>query len=125
MIAWTRFMIRHRRAVIALWVVLLVLGGAATSGLGKLLSNRFSVPGTDAEKGFDLLRHRIDERSDGAFTLIVQGGPATRAKLRATAGVLAERGASAVRGGRAGPPALASPDVAFAQITTPLENAKA
>ncbi|MGZ6695197.1 MAG: MMPL family transporter [Solirubrobacteraceae bacterium] len=118
-------MIRHRRSVIAVWVLALLFGGFAASGLGKLLSNRFSVPGTDAERGFNILRHRIGERGDGAFTLILQGGPATRATLPATAERLAQRGAAVVPGARAGAPVRASADVVFVQITTPLENAKA
>jgi RND superfamily putative drug exporter len=125
MIAWTRFIIRHRRTVIALWLVAFLLGGAATSDLGRLLSNRFSVPGTDSERGFDILRHRLGERGDGAFTLVVRGTPATSAELPRTAERLARRGATAVRGARAGTPVRASADVAFVQLTTPLENAKA
>jgi RND superfamily putative drug exporter len=125
MIAWTGFVIRHRRPIIAAWVVAFLLGGAATSDLGRLLSNRFSVPGTDAERGFDVLRHRLNERGDGAFTLIVQGTPATAATLPTTTGALARKAATAIPKARAGVPVRASRDVAFAQITTPLENAKA
>lgn len=40
MVGWTRSVIRHRRPIIALWLVLLVVGGAAAANLGDLLSNR-------------------------------------------------------------------------------------
>src|ERR687887_2330864 len=68
--SWTRRVIRNRKKVIAAWLVLLVLGGYGAANVGKLLSNRFSVPGSDAEKGLDLLKERFDERGDGAFTLV-------------------------------------------------------
>jgi RND superfamily putative drug exporter len=118
--AWTRAVIRHRRPIIAVWVVLLVLGAAGAANLGGLLSNRFSVPGSDAERGLDILKDRMNERGDGAFTLVVQGtnGAPNAAAVRAAA----QRGAGAVDGGRAGAVLRASPTVAYVQITTPLEN---
>ena len=75
---WTLAVIRHRKAIIAAWIALFVVGGAAAANLGGLLSNRFSVPGSDAERGLDLLKDRMNERSDGAFTLVVAGPGAVR-----------------------------------------------
>jgi uncharacterized membrane protein YdfJ with MMPL/SSD domain len=120
MAAWTRAVIRHRRPIIAVWFVLLVVGGAGAANLGDLLSNRFSVPGSDAERGLDLLKDRMHERGDGAFTLVVQGadGKPDRAAVQAAA----QRGARAVEGGRASAVQQASPTVLYVQITTPLEN---
>ena len=46
-----------------------MLGGWATANVGKLLTNRFSVPGSDAERGLEVLKARFHERGDGAFTL--------------------------------------------------------
>jgi uncharacterized membrane protein YdfJ with MMPL/SSD domain len=120
MARWTLAVIRHRRPIIAVWLVLLVAGGAAAANLGDLLSNRFSVPGSDAERGLDLLKDRMNERGDGAFTLVVQGrsGAPDRAAVQAAA----QRGARAVDGGRASAVQQASANVLFVQITTPLEN---
>ena len=120
MAAWTRAVIRHRRPIIAVWLVLLVVGGAAAANLGDLLSNRFSVPGSDSERGLDLLKDRMHERGDGAFTLVVQGrtGPPDQAAAQAAA----QRGARAVTGGRAGAVQRAGSNVVYVQITTPLEN---
>jgi len=109
--------------VLLVWLVLFLLGGAATSNLSSLLSNRFSVPGSDAERGLTLLRDRFHERSDGAFTLVVQstGGALDPAAVEAAA----QRGASALAGGKAGPVLRAAPAVDYVQINTLLENAKA
>ena len=43
----TRFVLRHRWAVLGAWIVLLVAAGAASSSLASLLTNRFLLPGTD------------------------------------------------------------------------------
>jgi RND superfamily putative drug exporter len=120
MARWTRSVIRHRRPIIAIWLVLLVVGAAGAANLGDLLSNRFSVPGSDAERGLDILKDRMHERGDGAFTLVVQGtnGKPAPAAVQAAA----QRGARAVRGGRASAVQQASPTVLYVQITTPLEN---
>ena len=117
MARWTRSVIRHRRPIIAAWLVLLVLGGAAASNLGDLLTNRFSVPGSDSERGLDLLKNRMHERSDGAFTLVAKGNASP-----ATVEAAALRGARALPNGRTGAPLRASRNVVYVQIETSLEN---
>jgi RND superfamily putative drug exporter len=122
-VRWTRFVIAHRRSVLAVWLMLAVLGGWATTGLGKLLTNRFSVPGSSAEKGLEVLREHFHERGDGAFTLVVRSaGPAPPLALAQAA---ARRAATRVPDGRAGPPQVAGPGLAYVQITDPLQGADA
>ena len=120
MARWTLSVIRHRKAIIAAWIALFVVGGAAAANLGDLLSNRFSVPGSDAERGLTLLKDHMHERSDGAFTLVVQGQGAPPDRLAVAAA--ARRAADAIKGGRSGAIQQASPTVAYVQISTPLEN---
>src|SRR3954468_7787404 len=120
MARWTVSVIRHRKAIIAAWIALFLVGGVAAAGLGDLLSNRFSVPGSDAERGLTLLKDHMHERSDGAFTLVVQGQG--RPPDRGAVAAAAQRAARAIDGGRAGPVQQASPTVAYVQISTPLEN---
>jgi putative drug exporter of the RND superfamily len=119
----TQVVVRHRLLVLFSWVVLFVAGGLAASNLGSLLSNRFSVPGADSERGLTLLRNQFHERSDGAFTLVVQsaGAPLDAADVQAAA----QRGAAQLPSGKAGPVLRASPRVDYVQINTSLENAKA
>jgi uncharacterized membrane protein YdfJ with MMPL/SSD domain len=120
MIRWTGYVIAHRKRIVAVWVVLFLLGGLATANVGDLLSNRFSVPGAESERGLDLLKDRMGDRSDGSFTLVATrvDSPADRASFIAAA----QRGARAVTGGKAGPPLPAARGVVYAQIATPLEN---
>jgi len=126
-IAWTRWVVRHRRPVLAVWIVAFLLGGLAAANVGKLLTNRFSVPGSDAERGLDLVKSHMHERGDGAFTLVVQAKPGapTGAVLALRAEAAATRAARVVPGARAGQVQRAAPDVVYVQIPTPLENAKA
>ena len=70
MAAWTRFVIRRRRSVLALWIVVLLLGGFASSKLSAILSNTFSVPGTAAEQVRHALQTHFGDRSDGSFTVV-------------------------------------------------------
>jgi len=121
---WTRAVIANRKKVIAAWLVLFVLGGYAASHLGDLLSNRFGVPGSDAERGLDIAKERFNERGDGAFTLVfetdrpIANTPAFRREAQAAAA----DAASAVDGAKPGQLLPASPRVAYVQINTPLEN---
>ncbi len=119
----TELVLRHRRIVLVSWLVLCVLGIAAASNVGSLLSNQFSVPGSDSERGLNLLRSKFHERSDGAFTLVAQptGAPVNRAAVQAAA----ERGAAALANGKAGPVLPAGGGVYYVQLETSLENAKA
>src|SRR4051795_7479024 len=120
MIRWTGFVIAHRKRIVAVWVVLFLLGGYAASNVGDLRTNRFSVTGAESERGLNLLKDRMGDRSDGAFTLVAPGvaPPADHAAFVAAA----RRGARAVERGKAGPPLPAARGVVYAQIATPLEN---
>jgi putative drug exporter of the RND superfamily len=120
MTRWTGFVIAHRKRIVVAWLVLFVLGGLAAANLGGLLTNRFSVPGAESERGLELLQERMGDRSDGAFTLVATGVE-SRADARGV-----ERAAAAaarvVEGGKAGPLLEAAPGTVYAQIATPLEN---
>ena len=135
---WTRAVIANRKKVLVAWLVLFVLGGYGASHLGDLLTNRFSVPGSDAERGLNLLKNRFHERGDGAFTLVFQSEkpivvatpaaaganrtPVISPAFRAKAERAAKQAATPIDGARAGTVLYASPHVAYVQINTPLEN---
>src|SRR5215213_4759276 len=101
MIRWTGFVIAHRKRILAGWLVLFALGGYAAANLGGLLSNRFSVPGAESERGLNLIKERMGDRSDGSFTLVASGVDTAADRAAVTAAT--RRGAAAVDGGKAGP----------------------
>jgi RND superfamily putative drug exporter len=124
---WTRTVVAHRKKILALWVVLFALGGYATSHLGDLLTNRFSVPGSDAERGLQLVEDRMHARGDGDFTVLfrAQRGRITSRVFVREAGAAAQRAATAIHGAKAGPVLHAAPGVVYVELATPLQNAEA
>src|SRR3954470_8380398 len=120
---WVDTVIAHRKRILAAWVVLFLLGGFAAANLGGLLSNRFSVPGAESERGLELIQDRMGDRSDGAFTLVARGvdSPAERAELQR----IAQKAAATVHRAKAGPLLNAGKGVVYLQISTPLENTDA
>jgi len=77
--------IRHRRAVLAAWIVVFLAGGYASSKLSAILSNTFSVPGTASEQVRHTLQVHFGDRSDGSFTVVFAlSKGASPAELRAS-----------------------------------------
>jgi uncharacterized membrane protein YdfJ with MMPL/SSD domain len=67
---WTQFVLRFRWPILAGWLAVLFVGGFAFLHLSPLLSNEFSVPGTDSERARTILERHFGDRSDGAFTVV-------------------------------------------------------
>ncbi|HEY7562570.1 MAG TPA: MMPL family transporter, partial [Gaiellaceae bacterium] len=78
---WTRRMIRYRWAVVAVWAVVFVASFIAMSGLADLLTNRFTLPGTDTARAEKILHDHFGQRSDGSFTIVVKGAPGSAQTL--------------------------------------------
>jgi RND superfamily putative drug exporter len=72
---WTRRMIRHRWLVVAVWAVIFVFSLVAMSGLAGLLTNRFSLPGTDTARAERILEDHFGQKTTGSFTIVVRGEP--------------------------------------------------
>ncbi|WP_431042588.1 MMPL family transporter [Streptomyces sp. P1-3] len=71
-----RFAFRRRGFVALLWVALLAIAGVGASTASPPGNDEFSVPGTEAQKAFDLLEERIPGSSaDGATARIVFRAP--------------------------------------------------
>jgi RND superfamily putative drug exporter len=64
--------VRFRWPVVAFWVVVIFAGGFASTKLSSLLSNTFTVPGTDSERARSILQQHFGDRSDGEFILVFQ-----------------------------------------------------
>jgi uncharacterized membrane protein YdfJ with MMPL/SSD domain len=67
---WTRLMIRYRWYVVVAWLVVFVVSGMAMSGLADLLTNRFSLPGTDTARADKILEEQFGQKSTGSFMLV-------------------------------------------------------
>jgi len=84
-----RFAFRRRHFTALFWVALLALAGAGAAGAPAAGNSSFSIPGTEAQKAFDLLEERFPGSSaDGATARVVfkapDGGKMTDAGHRAT-----------------------------------------
>ncbi|WP_053635594.1 MMPL family transporter [Streptomyces sp. XY152] len=72
-----RFAFRRRHLVALIWVALLALAGIGAAGAPAAGNSSFSIPGTEAQKAFDLLEERFPGSSaDGATARVVFKAPA-------------------------------------------------
>src|SRR6266576_2599562 len=124
MAGWTRVVLRFRWPILAFWLVVLLAGGFATSKLTPLLSNTFTVPGTDSERARTILQDHFGDRSDGEFLIIYQvrnGTAGARLKLERSI----RRAARAVPSGQATALRDSKGGVVYGSILTTLNLAKA
>lgn len=71
-----RLAFRRRRYVALIWVALLALAGVGAASASTATSSSFSIPGTEAQKAFDLLEQRFPAASaDGATARVVFKAP--------------------------------------------------
>ena len=59
---------RHRILVLVAWGVVFLAAGAASSKLSDLLTNRFTLPGTDSQKAEQILQDSFGQRSVLTFS---------------------------------------------------------
>ncbi len=124
MARWTRLVLRFRWPILGVWLVVLLAGGLAASKLTPLLSNTFTVPGTDSERARHILQQHFGDRSDGEFLVIykIRGGTAG-VTLRLDQSI--RRGAGAVPGARVTALRQARGGVVYGSILTTLNIADA
>ena len=118
----TRLVLRHRVAVLGAWFVVFGVCGLASTQLSELLTNRFTLPGTDTRRAEEILEERFGQRSTGSFTVIALGDGNARAlvpEVRAAA----ERAAAELPTGRVVSVVPLTEDVVAAQIFSNLEPA--
>ncbi|MGW1673728.1 MMPL family transporter [Streptomyces sp. NPDC002324] len=94
-----RLAFRRRHFVALIWVALLTLAGVGAASAPAAGSSSFSIPGTEAQKAFDLLEQRYPGMSaDGATARVVFKAPegekmtdaANKAAVEKTVGELAD-----------------------------------
>jgi uncharacterized membrane protein YdfJ with MMPL/SSD domain len=123
---WTRFVLRFRWPILAFWLAVILAGGYATSQISSLLSNTFTVPGTDSERVRTVLQQRFGDRSDGEFLIVYKLRPgAGRAGVSLELERSIREGAHAVPGGKATALRSAPGGVFYGSILTSLNLADA
>ena len=123
---WTRYVIRRRWIVVGTWAVVFVLSLAAMSGLADLLTNRFSLPGTDTARAEKILHDEFDQKTTGSFSVVVKAEePGTARRLVRQVERAAEKAAAELPGGRVTAVVPVSDDVVVASIASDLEAADA
>ncbi|MDQ3889258.1 MAG: MMPL family transporter [Actinomycetota bacterium] len=122
---WTRFVLRHRSAVLAAWVAALVPSLLAARELGDLLTNRFTLPGTDTHRAETILEQHFGQKTTGSFLLVAKGKPGSARTLVATVARAAQRAADAVPTAKVARVVPASDSVASALVVSNLEPADA
>src|SRR5262245_14738173 len=124
MARWTRVVLRFRWPILGAWLLILLAGGVATAKISPLLSNTFTVPGTDSERARTILQDHFGDRSDGEFLIIFQvrnGTAGVRLKLERSI----RQAAEAVPTGQATALRDARNGVVYGSILTRLNLAKA
>jgi RND superfamily putative drug exporter len=117
----TRWVLRLRHAVIAVWLVALLAGAVASTHLSPLLANGFAVPHTDSARAATILTQSFGDRSDGEYLVVFAAdrpvGPAVRTEVQAAV----ERAARAVPSAHAGQVSVAGRSVLYGTVATSLD----
>jgi putative drug exporter of the RND superfamily len=77
--------VRHRRVVVAVWVVLFVLLAVAARSVGPDLNDNLTLPGSDSQKATDLLQERFPSQANGTNPVVLRapsGAKITDAKYK-------------------------------------------
>ena len=122
---WTRFVLRHRAWTLGVWGIVLVAGVVANLGLSKLLSNEFTVPGTDSERARAILKQDFGQRDDGTYLVVFKVRNTNDATVRKTLEAKLRVAAAVVPGGKAEELQPAGKDVLFGNVTSPLALTRA
>jgi uncharacterized membrane protein YdfJ with MMPL/SSD domain len=118
----TEAVLRHRRLVLVGWLVVFIVAGIASSRLADLLTNRFTLPGTDTYRAEKILQDHFGQRSTGSFTVVVQSDGHGRALVPMVRRA-AERATAELPTGRLVSVRALTKDVLVAQIVSQLEPA--
>src|SRR5512133_3533057 len=118
-------MIRYRWALVVGWLPLLVGGGWSATKLSALLSNSFTMPGTDSERARTILKEHYGDRSDGAFTIVFSVPDSRDSQQRLLLQRRMAAAAELVPSGRAQPLVPGGPRVLYGDITSTLALADA
>src|SRR5215211_3142403 len=118
-------MIRYRWAVLAVWLVLLLVSVMAMSGLADLLTNHFTLPVTDTNRTEKILEQHFGQKTTGSFSLVVKGAPRSADRLVPLVRERAAKAAAELPTGKLAGVQVVSGSVVSATIVSNLEPADA
>ncbi len=67
-----RWCFRHRRIVLAVWLVALIGFGAVDRAVGSSYANNFSLPATDSSRALDVLKANFPSQAGDSEQIVVQ-----------------------------------------------------
>jgi putative drug exporter of the RND superfamily len=118
-------MVRNRWLVAGIWLVVLLVGGYSSGKLPGLLSNTFTMPGTDSERARTILQQHYGDRSDGAFTVVFRVPDSGDAKVRGRLQASLARAAKVVPTGEPRPLVPGGEHILYGDIVSTLSIADA
>jgi RND superfamily putative drug exporter len=121
----TRCALRFRRSFLAVWLILLIAGGIASTRLSPLLSNGFGVPGTDSSRAATILEEHFGDRGDGEYLLVFATRRPLDPPLRAQLQAAIARAVLRIPSAHAGPVQSAGPHVSYDTVVSQLDLAQA
>ena len=101
------------------WLAVFLVAGFASSMLADLLTNRFTLPGTDSHRVELVLQDHFGQRSTGSFTIVVSSDGNAKALVPEVRSA-AERAVVELPTGRLVSVAALTDDVISAQIVSDL-----
>ena len=122
---WTRFVLRHRLPILIAWLLVVLGGGNAFMRLSPLLSNTFTVPGTDSERARSILQQHFGDRSDGGFTAVFRVASSRDRTERVRLQAAVDRAVTRLPSGKAHRLVQAGRHVLYGDIVSTLNLAKA
>jgi RND superfamily putative drug exporter len=123
--AWTRLVLRRRWIVLAVWLAVLGVSSVAATGLSALLTNRFTLPGTETHRAERILEDHFGQRSTGSFTLVARARAGRAPRLVPAVRGAAERASRQLPTSRVVAVRVLAPDVVTASLVSRLEPADA
>jgi RND superfamily putative drug exporter len=118
--SWTRLVLRFRWAVVAFWAAVAVSGFVAYQHLAPILTNQFTVPGTDSERVRLILQRHFGERPDGSFQIVFRVRDSREPALLPKLEPVVARAAASVPTGKPTALIVASRTVVYADVLTSL-----
>lgn len=79
---WTRAVIRHRKKVVSIWLIFIVLGAVASTKLSGHLTTSLTIPGSGSARASEILVEKFHENNEGTFTVFLNFKNASKPEIK-------------------------------------------